>query len=449
MRTSIKYFFFCALVTLSGVEVCAQNAKIDSLVTLLKNAKHDTTRIRLRYEIGEEAQIFRITYWDSLRADAVKYKMKKYEANSLNNIGYIYQNQGLVEQGLEYYMQALKVREEIGDVKDIAYTLNNLGSTYYNQGQLEKALEYYEKSLKIQEKIGDKKGIAYSFNNIGSVYDQQGKGEKNNPQRSVLFKKALEYYIKGFKIREAIGDKPGIGTSLNNIGSIYYNLGELEKALDYYLKALKIRQEIGSKQSISHSLNNIGLIYLKQKKYQQAEVYSGRSLQIAEEIGYPENIRNACERLSLIYKGQGKYEKAYNMHVRFKQMADSINNTETQKVSMKKQVQYDFEKKQTADSIKNAEQIKQEELKHNQEIQQQRIYTYGGVVGFLLMLIVAGVSFRAFKNKQKANIIIEEQKKLVEEKQKDILDSIHYAKRIQQSLLPTEKYIDKTLKRLK
>jgi len=38
---------------------------------------------------------------------------------------------------------------------------------------------------------------------------------------------------------------------------------------------------------------------------------------------------------------------------------------------------------------------------------------------------------------------------ILEEKNKNITDSIHYAKRIQQSLLPTEKYIDRSLKRLK
>ena len=41
--------------------------------------------------------------------------------------------------------------------------------------------------------------------------------------------------------------------------------------------------------------------------------------------------------------------------------------------------------------------------------------------------------------------IIEEQKLLVDEKNKDILDSIHYAQRIQNSLLPTEKYIKRHL----
>ena len=47
------------------------------------------------------------------------------------------------------------------------------------------------------------------------------------------------------------------------------------------------------------------------------------------------------------------------------------------------------------------------------------------------------------------NIVVEKQKHLVEEKQREIIDSINYAKRIQQSQLPTEKYIDKSIKRLK
>lgn len=38
------------------------------------------------------------------------------------------------------------------------------------------------------------------------------------------------------------------------------------------------------------------------------------------------------------------------------------------------------------------------------------------------------------------------QKKLIEEKQKNIIDSINYAKRIQTALMPTKKYIDKYLK---
>ena len=41
------------------------------------------------------------------------------------------------------------------------------------------------------------------------------------------------------------------------------------------------------------------------------------------------------------------------------------------------------------------------------------------------------------------------QKEIIEEKNKDITDSIIYAKRIQQTLLPTEKYIEKNMERLR
>ena len=43
----------------------------------------------------------------------------------------------------------------------------------------------------------------------------------------------------------------------------------------------------------------------------------------------------------------------------------------------------------------------------------------------------------------------DKQKHLVEEKQKEILDSINYAKRIQQAHMPTEKYVMKNIERLK
>lgn len=76
--------------------------------------------------------------------------------------------------------------------------------------------------------------------------------------------------------------------------------------------------------------------------------------------------------------------------------------------------------------------------------------------GLLLVLILAIVVYRGSKQKQKANNqllakneIIEAQKHIVEEKQKEIIDSINYAKRIQQSQLPTEKYITKSINRLK
>jgi hypothetical protein len=50
------------------------------------------------------------------------------------------------------------------------------------------------------------------------------------------------------------------------------------------------------------------------------------------------------------------------------------------------------------------------------------------------------------KARQKAESQLAERKKMVEEKQEEILDSIRYAQRIQRSLLPSEKFIQRIIK---
>ena len=67
----------------------------------------------------------------------------------------------------------------------------------------------------------------------------------------------------------------------------------------------------------------------------------------------------------------------------------------------------------------------------------------------LLVLGFAIFAYRSYRQKQKANIEISKQKEVIEEKQKEILDSIHYAKRIQTALLPSEKYLGQSFERLK
>ncbi|MBK7667318.1 MAG: hypothetical protein IPJ32_08210, partial [Sphingobacteriaceae bacterium] len=80
-----------------------------------------------------------------------------------------------------------------------------------------------------------------------------------------------------------------------------------------------------------------------------------------------------------------------------------------------------------------------------------------GICGVLIVVLITRWRTRQLLKKQKEleDIITErtfeisQQKHLIEEKQKEVMDSIRYARRIQSSLLPTEKYIAKFLGRFK
>ena len=61
------------------------------------------------------------------------------------------------------------------------------------------------------------------------------------------YSKALDYYMKSLNIREEIGDKLGMGYTLNKIGNVHYDKGEYNIAIEYLEKSLSIHIEIGIK----------------------------------------------------------------------------------------------------------------------------------------------------------------------------------------------------------
>jgi flagellar biosynthesis/type III secretory pathway M-ring protein FliF/YscJ len=108
-------------------------------------------------------------------------------------------------------------------------------------------------------------------------------------------------------------------------------------------------------------------------------------------------------------------------------------------------MQYEFDKKENATK---AEQDKKDVIA-KQEKQKQTLILYSVSSGLLLVIIFLIFIFRSYREKKQANIEIIKQKEIIETKQKEILDSIYYARRIQRSLLPSEKYLDRKLNQMK
>ena len=79
----------------------------------------------------------------------------------------------------------------------------------------------------------------------------------------------------------------------------------------------------------------------------------------------------------------------------------------------------------------------------------KEIPKYIDVAAIIFVSILYRRIKKARKDLIKKNEEIQLQKMVIEEKQKEIIDSINYAKRIQQSLLPTEKYLERVLKQLR
>jgi len=379
-----------------------------------------------------------LNYWEKSLMLREVMGDKKGVANSLTNIGFVYHNQGNISRALEHYNRSLKIQEGIHDKEGMAYSLHNIAAIQQDQGDIEGAIKNFEKSLKFREEIGDKRGIGYSLKSIADLYNI-----KSN------FSEALKYFEKSLKVREEIGELQGIAYSLNSLGTINLTLKNIPKALEYYHRALKLMRTLGNKQGMAASFNYLGSIYLKlgikgnvspakQKNYLIAQKYLDSSLVLSKQLGFPVEIRNAEQFLSQIDSAKGNYSGAFEHYKQFIIYRDSINNQSTRKASIKSQLKYEYEKKE---AVIKEQQEKERAISEEQNSRQQIIIWSVGC-GLLFVIVFVAFVFRSLKTTR-------EQKIIIEEKQKEILDSINYAKRIQMALIPSEKQIHQILKKLK
>lgn len=479
----------------------SQNAKIlDSLKSVLKNAKHDTTRIKVLLELAEKTADE--TLWPKYNQQgmdvaakllnnsdsAVRYQALKGYATGLNNKGYFFNINGqydsafyyymaakdlmlkakerqgagivifnlgsiLFEKGdyvsaLEYYYKAQGIFESIKDPEGLAQVYNNMGSIYNYLGNTKKALECFYKSLDIKKKLKKEFGLANAYNNLGTLYDAQGKKDS-----------ALFYYIKCLKIREKIKDRRGISNIYNNIGGFYSHENLKDSASSYLNKALDIAIALNNQECLTQSYLSLGSFYIKEKNYSKAEQFFKNAFDIAQKNKLTKGIISAYKELSYLNDVQGNTEKAFKYYKLYKRMNDSVFNKDNQRAVAILQIKNDYEKEQYADSLKRSKVELEKELAYEKQMNRQRSFTYTGIAGFIIMMLMALLFFNRYRIKQRTNLLLEEkntiilsqkdkvehQKEEIEEKNKEIVDSINYAQRIQKALLASDKLLGKSL----
>ncbi len=438
----MKKTFFILIGLLLFADAFSQNKALDSINAIIKKAPSDTAVARCYLSLSELLYVSKPDTLIPLGLKALeiverklpsagkveKKCLLKIKAEATNNIGYTYEQLGYIAKALDFYDKSSKLFERIGDKQGLAATLNNMGYIYQNQGSPEKALEYHKKCFKLLSEIGDRESMARSLINTGLIY-----------QNKENFDISFEFFERAIKLGAEINAQKVINAATNNLGYLYELKNDYKKALENYLKTLDYYNKSNDVQGKIYSLTNIARIYGKQKRWNVAMKYAMPMLELSQKLKYPVNIRNAALLLSESYEYQGKQADAFKMYKLYVQMRDSVFNQETRKATVKKQFQHDYEIKTAADSIRNLEvqkvkdaQIQTQTVQLKQE-KTQRIALYGGLT---LVLIFSGIIFNRFKITQKQKVIIEDQKLIVEEKNKEIVDSINYAKRLQDAILP-------------
>ena len=226
-------------------------------------------------------------------------------------------------------------------------------------------------------------------------------------------------------------------------------MGNYKKAIEQHLvnytTALKLRENYYAVWLASHALS---VDHFKAGKYNKAKLYSNEALGIIKEKGSASDILSSVKLAYQIDSAMHNNEGAHLNYREYIKLRDQLNGEEVKKAAIRGQFQFQLENQKQQSKL---EQERKDQLNQKENQYKNRIILAISL-GLIAVLVLAGFVYRGLQqNKQinkelvYKNNLIEKQKNLVEEKHKEITDSINYAERIQSSFLASKEELDEQL----
>jgi serine phosphatase RsbU (regulator of sigma subunit) len=331
------------------------------------------------------------------------------------------------KEALSYYVKSYDIFKSVKNGKQSAAALMGIGNVYSTMKSYDLCLKYYDQALSYFLEVKDSTFISYIYTNISEVYASMNDVNKE-----------LEFQRKSLSIKEKLNDDYGLVYSYSNMSGLMAKQSKEDSALYFANKSIEKSIKINNQEFLTTSYKALADVYFHFKYYKQAVDVYGQALHIARKL---KNSKSESTILKLLANAQllsGDYVNGSNSLLQFIDLNDSVNNIETQKSFNELQTQYETVKKEKEISLLNERDKKREIV----------IYS---IIGLSVLLgLLSFVLYNRFRLKKRTaseleirNIEISNQKHIIEEKQKEITDSIHYAKRIQNTLLAHKDFLDK------
>ncbi len=423
--------------------------KLDSLISILNSSKEDSAKVELLCRISSELYFEKVKDTSNFEK-GFKYSRQALElseklnylpgkAKSYLQIGNIYFKSENNVKAFENYQLALKIAEQLNYLELIASSANKIGYIHcFVMNNPEKAKSYFFKALDIQKKRGDRKNYARTLANLSDMYSKLND-----------LTKSFDYEMEAYKISSEIKDSSAMAQITGNIGDYYIRTKQFDKAFKFVTLSRKLQEIRGSEMGVAYNDGRLGTIYYHLEDLKNSESYLLRAYDFATKTNYQELLLSSSEYLWRLNEKLNKSALASFYHVKFYEVKDSINNLEKLARIGEMESERDLERLELA----KEKEISFNNLKNEQMKQRQSIIIVSIVVFLIMVLVFTFVIFNRFKISKQQNSIIQKQKvevelknELIEEKQKEILDSIHYAKRIQTTLLAHREFINEHVK---
>ena len=344
--------------------------------------------------------------------------------NSLIESSTINRGLGNYNDAVNFTNQAFAIADSLNNSLMTAIAYGEKGLLLMNVGDFKTAQECFLKEISIKKIRNPKDSTIYgSYNNLAIIFANTGQ-----------MPRAEEYFMLALNSALKIGNKYALGNGYNNLGVIRIMQGKLDSVMYYLEKGKEYRKKANDISNLSGSYNNIALYYKELKDYKLALKYADTAMQLAQKVQTKTEMIEVLDSYYTIYEALGDYKNAFKYYKEKQEILHDIQNKNVDRKISDYENSLNMRKKEQELNESRAQLLLKEEKESGQKLKLNLMI-------LVLFLLLAGIFLVINRNKKisAASKIISEQKKLLEEKHKDITDSINYAQKIQTALIISEK----------
>lgn len=224
-------------------------------------------------------------------------------AFSLSNVAQTYWQLGEHEKAIQNHLEAIRIREQIGNKSGQAYSWGKLADLYEVSGQPVRSIQAYDRALALYLEAGDEKQAA-------GIYEAMSKAQRNLGN----FPEARNFLDKAISLYQRIDAMYEYSLALSDMGDIYYDENEFDKAEEFYLESNRLMEQVGNQTGLIYNLTRLGNVYRFFKvDLNRALHYTDRAIELSNETNNEQDLAFSLSAKAGIYLELGKFEEAYEL----------------------------------------------------------------------------------------------------------------------------------------
>ncbi len=381
-----------------------------------------------------------------------------------------YNLQGQFDSCIQAGLKCLPEVKKSKNVSSQLEVLTSIARSYDFIGDRKKAIELSLQAIELAKQHKKNNKLSELYISLGSIYKEEDSQlakkyalmalkaldkDKNanttvnacylilgNVYYDLKFQDSSYYYYQLCKeLSKKTNDQRMYLAAVGNLGNIAMDKKEYGKALEYNQLALTEYKKMGIPTEIAVSYGSLADLHKEMQLYDKAIRYYDSALVITKQIQSADDYIYNYKGLSETYEMMGNAKEAFKYYKLYTFWNDSVNNNQNSKKINELELEYKYKAQQHEKDLEQShkDQITQEKIK------QQKYIIWVAVLGGLSLVIFLGFTIKTNIERKKTNAQLQSfndeiihQKNIIEEKNHEITDSITYASRIQQGVIPDE-----------